>query len=77
VEYAFRSLQKMKQPTVREINAHVFAGTGNCYVYRAGKPTLRIGRARTRKGVVEGRVIVGSSNEWEPIPPDAVVELGH
>jgi hypothetical protein len=66
----------MKQPTVRQINAHVFAGTGTCYVYREGAPTLRISRARTRKGIVEGRVIIGSINEWEHIPSDAIVELG-
>jgi len=67
----------MKQPTVRQINAHVFAGTGTCYVYREGAATLRISRARTRKGKIEGRVIVGSPNDWEPILPGDVVELGH
>jgi hypothetical protein len=65
----------MKQPTVRQINAHVFAGTGSCYIYSEGQPTLRISRARTRKGVVEGRVITGSTKEWETIPADAEIDL--
>jgi hypothetical protein len=33
------------------------------------------GSARTRRGVVEGRVILGSAKDWEVIPADAVVEL--
>ena len=67
----------MKQPTVREINAHVFAGTAYCYVNLPDGRRLRISRARTHKGVVEGRVILGSERDWEPIPADAVVELSY
>jgi hypothetical protein len=81
----FKSVKNMKQATVRQINAHTFAGTGVCIVH-ADKWRMRISRARTRKGVTEGRVInfvadVGSAKhctdvkDWEPIPADAVVEL--
>ena len=31
--------------------------------------------ARTRKGVMEGRVIVGSERDWEPMPVGSRVEL--
>ena len=75
----------MKQPTVREINSHTFAGTGVCVVYASGFQ-MRISRARTRNGVKEGRVItysysgreasnVGPIRAWEPIPAEAVIEL--
>lgn len=46
----------MTQPTVRQINQHTFAGAGICVVYAAGWQ-MRISRARTRKGVKEGRVV--------------------
>ncbi len=65
----------MKQPTVREINSHTFAGTAYCYVDLPDGRRIRISRARTRKGVVEGRVILGSDKDWEVIPATAVVEL--
>lgn len=64
-----------KQPTVREINSHLASMTSYCYVFIAGAPTVRIARARTRKGVVEGRVICGSPNTWVRIPSTASVEL--
>jgi hypothetical protein len=72
----------MKQPTVRQINEHTFAGTGVCVVYAQGWQ-MRISRARTRNGVKEGRVVnwhgergpEGGLHDWHPIPADAVVEL--
>lgn len=74
-----------QQPTVKEINNHTFAGTGVCVVYVDGFQ-MRISRARTNKGVVEGRVItfsysgrnasnVGPMKDWQAIPVDATVEL--
>lgn len=66
-----------KQATVREINAHVWCGQAYCYVSLPDGRRLRISRARTRKGVVEGRVICGSEKDWEVIPSDAVVELSY
>lgn len=60
---------------MRKINAHVWCGQAYCYVDLPDGRRLRIARARTRKGVVEGRVILGSERDWEPIPADAVVEL--
>lgn len=65
----------MKQPTVRQINAHVWAGTRACYIDLPDGRRLRIARARTRKGIVEGRVILGSKKDWEPIPSTAQVEF--
>jgi hypothetical protein len=65
----------MKQPNVREINAHLFGGSRYCYVDLPDGRRLRISRARTRKGVVEGRVIVGSERDWEAIPAGSHVEL--
>jgi hypothetical protein len=65
----------MKQPTVRQINAHTFAGSGSCYVDLPDGRRLRIARARTRKGVIEGRVIIGSARDWEVIPAGSQIEL--
>ena len=62
------------QPTVREFNSHLASCSSYCYVYGEGF-SFRISRARTRKGVVEGRVINGSPKDWEVIPADATVEL--
>ena len=64
-----------KQPTVREINAHLASSTSYCYVDLPNGGRLRISRARTRKGVVEGRVILGSPKAWEVIPANAIIEL--
>ena len=64
-----------KQPTVREINAHLASMTGYCYVDLPDGGRLRISRARTRKGVVEGRVILGSSKDWAVVPANAIIEL--
>lgn len=75
-----------KQPTVREINAHLFAGQGVCMVYRTDGIQFRISRIRTRQGQREGRVITGGGyynqnggtrwlDDWEAIPDDATVEL--
>ena len=66
---------RVEQPSVKAINAHVFAGTGSCYIDTRDGRRFRISRARTRKGIVEGRVICGSSREWEPIPAHASVEM--
>ena len=69
-------MNSTKQPTVRAINAHTFAGTGYCYVSTAtGRPLFRISRARTRKGVIEGRIVNGSDKVWEVIPADATIHL--
>lgn len=65
----------MAMPSVREINAHLWAATGYCYVDLPDGRRIRISRARTRKGVVYGRVISGSKKTWETIPPGSRVEL--
>lgn len=76
---------KTPQPTVRQINAHLASMTSYCMVYATGFQ-MRISRARTFKGVKQGRVInynysgraastVGPIADWEPIPTDATVEL--
>lgn len=78
----------MTQPTIRQINSHLFAGTGYCMVYADGWQA-RISWARTQKGVKEGRVInishdLNASPEmkedrmglhWVAIPTNARVEL--
>lgn len=64
-----------QQPTVRQINSRLFCGSHYCYINLPDGRRIRISRARTRKGVVEGRIILGSEREWEPIPADATVEL--
>lgn len=66
---------RMAGLTVREINAHLWAGTGSCYVTTEEGQRFRISRVRTRKGMVEGRIINGSARVWEWIPSDATVEL--
>lgn len=66
------------KPSVKEINSHVFAGTGYCYVSMADGRRMRISWARSKKGTVEGRVINTSGwtpKRWEVIPTDATVEL--
>ncbi len=77
---------KTQQPTVRQINDHLSSMTGYCMVYADGFQ-MRISRARTLKGVKQGRVInysysgrnasnVGPMTaDWQPIPADATVEL--
>lgn len=75
-----QSMMNQTQPTVRQINAHLMSGSNYCYVSGEGFG-LRISRARTRKGITEGRVVNGERadgsklNEWEPIPATATVEL--
>ena len=64
-----------KTPSVREINSHLASYSTYCYVNLPDGRRLRISRARTRKGVVEGRVILGSEKDWEVIPAQSVVEL--
>ena len=71
----------MRQPTTREINAHLASMSGYCMVYADGWQ-MRISRARTRNGTKEGRVVNGSgpkwqvfSSDWKKIPVDATVEL--
>jgi hypothetical protein len=64
-----------KQPTPREINRHLWAATGYCYVTLPDGRRLRISRVRTVRGLLMGRVISGSERVWEKIPPDAVIEL--
>jgi hypothetical protein len=76
---------KSTQATVRKINEHLASGASYCMVYATGFQ-MRISRARTIKGVKQGRVInysysgreasnVGPIADWEPIPTDATVEL--
>ncbi len=66
--------------TARQINAHLMSGSSYCYVYGEGFQ-YRISRARTRKGVLEGRIVNGERadgrklNDWEPIPATAEVAL--
>jgi hypothetical protein len=62
-------------PSPRQINAHLSSLTTYCYIDLPGGKRIRISRARTRKGVLEGRVINGSPKTWEPIPLDSHVEL--
>jgi hypothetical protein len=57
----------LRQPTVRTINEHLFGGSHYCYIDMPDGRRFRIARARTRKGVVEGRIILGSEKDWEPI----------
>lgn len=64
-------------PTVREINAHLASYSAYCYVDLPDGRRLRISRARTRKGVVEGRVIIGSEKTWEAIRAGSSVELSY
>lgn len=67
-----------RQPSVRAINSRLADMRSYCYVYLKGSFSthcVRIARARTRNGVVEGRVICGSPETWIEIPPDATVEL--
>lgn len=66
---------EMKQPTVRQINGHLASCSSYCYVDLPDGRRLRISRARSRRGVVEGPIILGSEKDWEVIPADAVVEL--
>jgi hypothetical protein len=68
-------MPRRKQPTPREINRHLWAGTGYCYVTLADGRRFRFSRVRTLRGVLMGRVILGSEKVWEMIPPDAVIEL--
>ena len=76
---------KNTQPTVRQINEHLSSGASYCMVYATGFQ-MRISRARTHKGVKQGRVInysysgreasnVGPIADWETIPADATLEL--
>jgi hypothetical protein len=73
-------MQNTNQPTVRQINAHLASCSSYCCVYGTTY-SFRISRARSRNGVVEGRIINGnwqdarSPKDWEVIPADAVVEL--
>jgi hypothetical protein len=64
-----------KQTTVREINAHVFAGTGYCVIRMNDGSAVRISRAKTQSGQKMGRVVNGSPLAWIAIPEDAVIEL--
>jgi len=63
-----------KRPTVREINSHLATMTTYCYIDMPDGSRMRISRARTRQGVLEGHQI-GGECEWEPIPAEAVIHL--
>lgn len=64
-----------KQPTVREINAHTFAGTGYCMVYAEGWQA-RISWARTRNGSKQGRIINWSIWDSAPAPETTMDRMG-
>lgn len=66
-----------RQPTVRAINSHVFAGTGYCYVTLPDDKRSRIGHAKSIKGALYGRVIgFGYAlHAYELIPLGSAVEL--
>lgn len=74
-------MTQTKQPTVREINAHLMSGSSYCYVSFTDGRCMRIARARTQQGIRQGRVINaafwpgGNCNTWETIPADAHIEL--
>lgn len=61
--------------TSREINRHVANGQGSCYVDLPNGKRIRISRTRMKGGRMEGRVIHGSDQAWEAIPPDSRIEL--
>ncbi len=63
------------QVTLRQVNAHLWAATGSAYVNLPDGRRLRISYMRTRKGVREGRVVLGSAKPWEVIPDTATIEL--
>lgn len=81
-------MKNTQQATVRQINSHLFAGTGYCMIYADGWQA-RISWARTNKGTKQGRVINMSHGpnavpevtedrsgmHWVAIPSDAKVEL--
>lgn len=67
--------QERKQPTVKAMNAHLFAGTGYCMIYAEGWQA-RISWARTRKGVKQGRVINWSISDSMPAPETTVDQMG-
>jgi hypothetical protein len=63
-----------QQPTAREINSHLRTMRGYAYAYSdQGIFLHRFTRARSRKGVLEGRVL--GTGEWTPIPATARVAL--
>ena len=55
-----------KRPTVREINDWV-SRDRYCYVYKNDTWAMRISRARTRKGVLEGRIVSFHDSGWKVI----------
>lgn len=63
-----------KQPTAREINAHLASRTTYCYVYDyRGDHLARITRARSARGVLQGRNLY--TGKWMDIPADAQIAL--
>ncbi len=66
-------MNSKKQPTVRQINAHLFAGSKYCYIRFDGE-CIRIRRAKTVKGILQGHQI-GGECKWVEIPPHASIEL--
>ncbi len=60
-----------QRPTAKEINNHLLFGP--CYV-NIESERIRIRRARTIDGQLQGRLLNGPG-EWIPIPPDATLEL--
>ena len=63
------------QPTTRRINAHLWGGTGYCYITRTDGTRFRVSRVRVVRGQFMGRVINGSPKVWERIEPDYHIEL--
>lgn len=71
------------QPSVRQINSHVFAGCGYCIVYAQGYCIVyaqgwqaRITWARTRKGIKQGRVLNLSIQGSGPAPKRELDRMG-
>ena len=63
-----------KQPTAREINAHLASIRPSCDVYNPdGALAMRISRARTSFGVLQGRSFW--TGEWTAIAPSQYVAL--
>jgi hypothetical protein len=69
-----RGAEVKKQPTAREINAHLSSMRSYCDVYNQdGTVAVRISRSRTVDGVLQGRSLW--TGEWTAIEPSQYVAL--
>lgn len=62
--YALEGEQVTARQAVKRINSWTWAGAGSCYCDLQDGQRVRISRARTVKGEVQGRVIIGSPQVW-------------